>query len=382
MNMEMIENYFKGKTKNLSFIELKEDSFIEVNDYTIEDYIPLPIITDVLVEEINKGKIYEEIKISHIIEGIIYTLGVDSNFKYRDKYIEILFAYNCEIKDYIFNKGMIFLTESNYELAIVYFRALINIDSENINGMFNYGICLEEKAKNLIRIGREEEGEVFLKEATKYFETILDISENYSLAYYKLGYHYKYFGQFLKAKIIWERFLLLDDDKERKQEIREEIASIEDDSNYEEGLNLFYSGQYDGAIEKFINLKIKHENWWNLEYMIGLCCKNIGNLEEAIEHFNNGIELNGDVVDLYNELGICLFSIGKFKEAIEAFTIGIGKDENDYKIICNRGVVYYQLGLYDMATLDIERAYKLAPQDEMVRKFKMNLDEINRINNV
>ena len=93
MNMEMIENYFKGKTKNLSFIELKEDSFIEVNDYTIEDYIPLPIITDVLVEEINKGKIYEEIKISHIIEGIIYTLGVDSNFKYRDKYIAVSYTH-------------------------------------------------------------------------------------------------------------------------------------------------------------------------------------------------------------------------------------------------------------------------------------------------
>ncbi|WP_416198150.1 tetratricopeptide repeat protein [Sporanaerobacter sp.] len=380
--MEIIENYFKDKAKNLAFIEIKKGSSIKVNDCIIEDYIPLPIITDVLIEEINKGKIDEEIKISHIIEGIIYTLGIDPNFKYRDKYIEILSAYSCEIKDYIFNKGMIYLTESNYELAIVYFRALINIDSKNTKGMFNYGICLEEKAKKLICTGREEEGEVFLREATKCFETILDISENYSLAYYKLGYHYKYFGQFLKAKIIWEKFLLFDNDKERKQEVREEIANIEDDSNYEEGLNLFYSGKYDRALEKFINLKIRHENWWNLEYMIGLCYKNIGNLEEAIEHFNNGIELNGDVVDLYNELGICLFSIGKFKEAIETFTIGIGKDENDYKIICNRGVVYYQLGLYDMATLDIERAYKLAPQDDMVKKIKMNLDEINRINNV
>ena len=73
--MEYIKNYFKEKTKDITFIELKDDSHIQIRDYKVKEGTPLPLLTSVLIKEIKKGTLEEEIKITHIIDGIIYTLG-------------------------------------------------------------------------------------------------------------------------------------------------------------------------------------------------------------------------------------------------------------------------------------------------------------------
>lgn len=369
-----LNDYFKEKTENLSFIELKDNSYVQINDYKIDSSLPLPILIDTLIDEVKSGDMKDDIKVSYLIEGIIYTLGVDPEFEYVDQYKDILFAYSTKIDNYIFHIGMKYMIKEKIEEAMIYFRALLVIDKTNVEALFNYGICLENKAKEFLNSGNEEKGNMFLREAMENIETILDISPKYSLAYYKLGYYYRYYGQFLKARLIWEKFLLLDEDKERKQEIREVLDAIEDDSNYEEGCNLLFSGRYSEAIEMFINIKDRYEDWWNLNYMLGLSYKGIGEIDKAIKYFMAALELNENEVNIYNELGICLFSIGNFEDAIEIFTKGIKKDNKDYKIICNRGIAYLQLGMLKEAINDIDKAYEINPYDEVVKKFKKELE--------
>ena len=372
--MSEVEKYFKGKAKEISFLELKEDANIQISEQLIETDIPLPILTETLVEGIKKKTINTEINASQLIEGIIYILGVDRDFKYNDKYIKILNLYDSNIENFIFYNGIKYLSKENYDEAIVYFRAILTINPNNPDALFNYGICLEEKAKAFFQSDKIHEGEAFLRNATNSFELILDIKTDYYLAYYKLGYHYKNSGQFLKARLIWEKYLVLDTDKDRKQEIREELNIINDDSLYEEGCNLYFSRRYDEALDRFIKIESRFDDWWNLKYMIGLTYKEMGELEKAIEYFYAALELNTEVVDVYNELGICLFASGSFNEAMETFNTGIEKNSEDYKIVFNRGIAYYQMGLYDKAISDIESAYKINPNDEMVRKFKKDLE--------
>ena len=59
--MEAIDKYLKEKTSNITFIELKEKLFIELKDYTINEHIPLPIITSKLIAGIKDGGYEEEI---------------------------------------------------------------------------------------------------------------------------------------------------------------------------------------------------------------------------------------------------------------------------------------------------------------------------------
>ncbi|CCQ92589.1 hypothetical protein CULT_1020003 [[Clostridium] ultunense Esp] len=62
-----------------------------------------------------------------------------------------------------------------------------------------------------------------------------------------------------------------------------------------------------------------------------------------------------------------LFGLGDIMEAINIFTQGIEQDDTDYRIIFNRGLAYLKLGIIDKAKEDIEVAYRLNPNDRVVK---------------
>lgn len=373
--MNIIEEHFKKLTDNISFIELKEDSFIDLKGYTIEDYLPLPMVLDTLVEEIQTGNLYEELNIKLLIDGIIYTLGVDKDFKYKNEYTEILYHYDAKIEDYILYRGLKFVENQDYNTAAVHFRALCNINSENVNGMFNYALSLENISKEFIEKEMADKAEVFLLEATNQLEKILDIESSFSLAYYKLGYHYKYYGQFLKANLIWNKYLKLDREEIRADEIRKELELIQDDVNFEQGIYNLNNEEYDLALERFLKLIIKYEEWAYIYYLTGLAYKGNGEFQKAINFLERSIELDEEYIDAYNELGICFYALGDLDNAILIFNRGIDLD-NDYKIIFNRGMTYLELGNVEMALEDINTAYELNPKDEFIKEQKDELEKI------
>ena len=376
--MSVIDDYFIKKSDKVSFIELRKGSIIEINDYIIKDNIPLPMATGTLVKEIKNGNIDEEFKLAYLIEGIIYILGIDYDFKFKEEYKKILYSYDPKIESYIFYKGLKHIENKNYDDGAIFFRALTNINNRNVNGIFNYALSLENISKDFINRGDEAKGKIFLIESTNQLESILDIESDFSLAYYKLGYHYKYYEQFLKAKLIWEKYLKLGDEEERLQEVREQLGLITDDVDFEVGLNHLSNGEYELALEKFTRLASKHEEWWNIFYLTGLAYKGLGEYETAIEFFFEAIELDCKNVDVYNELGICLFGTGNINEAIKIFSEGIDLDDSDYKIIFNRGMAFLQLGLIEKATEDIGTAYRLNPDDIAVKNQMKELEKVKK----
>lgn len=374
--MSSVEEYFKKKADKLSFIELKEGAYIDINDYLVDDSIPLPILTNTLVKEIKNGIAYNEIKVSYLIQGIIYVLGVDPDFDYADEYKKILLNYDKNIEDYLFYMGLRNIEKNMFENGVIYFRALLTINKENKDALLNYGICLEEKAKRLYNVGNFDEANLFINEATNVIESILDIDEKYSLAYYKLGYYYKFCGQFLKAAITWEKFLQLDNNEERKSEIREALLGIDDDVKFEKGCNCLANQEYGKALSNFLSLKEKYSAWWNLDYMIGLTYMGMGDFNNSIVAFNESIDINPNQPDVYNDLAISLFNIGKFQESIDCFTKGIELDSNNYRLLFNRGLVFMELGLYENSYVDISKATELCPDDVTLKKYKKELEII------
>lgn len=377
--MDIINEYFKSKTGNVTFIELKDDITVDIKGYPINSYIPLPITTDNLVQELKEGKLEEEVKISHIIEGIIYLMGIDEEFKYMKDYKNILEAYSDKIKDYIFYRGIEFIGKNDYDNGAIYFRALKFIDPNSADGIFNYALALEEMAKAYFDNEDEKNGLEFLNRSTLELESILDIDSNYALAYYKLGYHYKYFEQYLKAQLIWKKYLPLDKDELRKQEIRDELEIIEDNVALESGLTYMSYNQFDKALDMFLKLLPRNKEWWELKYLIGGCYKELEDYETAIKFFSESLELHKTESDVYNELGIALFIVGDIAKAIEVFTDGIENISDDYKLLFNRGLGYLQLGELNNAYTDISSAWELNPHDENVMAQKLQLEEIMNI---
>ena len=375
-NLNNIDKLFKSKTKEVTFLELKNQAVVDINGYKLKGGLPLPVITDNLIKDIQYSDLSEEIKLGQIIEGIIFLLGVDPEFPHMDQYKEILFKYDSKILDFIFYRGMKALEAGEYENSGVFFRAVIELDPNNLNARLNYALVLESIGKNLIESEKFDEGKEFLIGSTNEMEDIINIDGSYSLAYYKLGYHYKYFDQYLKAKITWNKFLILDKDENRLQEIREQIDLIEDDVKMEVGLSYLDYNYFDKALDSFLKLMPKYKDNWNINYLIGLCFKGMKDYELAIDYFNNAIELNDEEADIYNELGIIYFVQGNILDAVNIFDKGIKKINDDYKLYFNRGLGYMQLGDNKLALKDIIKANELNPYDENVAMQKEELEKL------
>ncbi len=381
--MEYIKNYFKEKTKDITFIELKDDSHIQIRDYKVKEGTPLPLLTSVLIKEIKKGTLEEEIKITHIIDGIIYTLGVDQEFSFVNEYKSILKAYDKNIVDYIFYRGMKSLEDKDYDSCSINFRALLLLEPDNVKALFNYAIALEEIAKKLLQGEKTEEGKVFLNHSTKQLEAILDLKDDFSLAYYKLGFHYMYSEQYLKANLIWNKFLTLGNDDILLQEIREEMDKIKYDVELETGITYLAYNDFNKALDHLLKLIPKYEENWNINYLIGQAYNGLGQYEFAIDYFNKAIELNDKEPDIYNELGILFFNIGNIDKAIEVFSQGIDNCGEDYKLYFNRGLGYVQLEQLEDGLRDINRAAALNSEDINIKAQKESLEQIlnNKNNN-
>ena len=362
--METVDKYFKEKTDNLTFIELQDDSFVDLKGYIIRADIPLPILTKELIEGIKGGVFEEEIRISDFVEGIIYTIGTDDNFPYLKEYKEILYAYDDKIEDYIFFTGVRDLQEDRFDDGCIKLRALLALDPNNVDAIFNYGLGIEGLARKFIDLD-DEKGNDFLDFSTSLFESILDIDKEYALSYYKLGYHYLYLEQYLKASLTWKKFISKSKDEVLVQEIRNEIDRIDDDVVFETGITYLAYNDYEKALNFFLKLMPKYEDNWSLNFSIAKSYLGLQQDDLAIEYLIKAIELRDDDPDLFNELGIIYYNKGDVIKAIDIFTKGIDSCPKDYKLFYNRGVSYILVEKYKEALKDINIAFELEPSESI-----------------
>lgn len=373
--MSKLDEYFKQKTKNISFIEIKPKTFIDVNGYRVTEDVPLPIVVDDLIEEVKTNEDANEIKFASFINGIIYTLGVDPEFKFFKEYRHILYSYDKKIEDYIIYKGLKDLSENNLEIGMIWLRAIYYINNKNLFGKYNYALAIAEKAKKAFEGNDRTIGEAFLNCSTKILEEILEDDPKHHLALYKLGYHYKSRNEFRKSKITWEKFLRVGKEDELLNEVRECLDIIEDNAVYEEGYNLILEGYSDEGLEILLPLVDAHNKWWNLYFMIGLGYRQVGEFDKAKEYFLKVLELEEDQVDALNELGLCSVYIGEVDEALRYFTKAIELRPTDYEIMCNRGMTYLQMNNIESAKKDILKAYEINPDDEITLSCMHELDQ-------
>lgn len=375
--MKYVDEFFKERTKDISFIEIKEDSHVLINDRKIETGISLPIITKDLVEKIHTMDI-DEIEIKYIIEGIIYILGADPSFIYNEEYKRILNNYDNNIEEYILYRAIKLNEEDDYIGSGIFSRALLSLEGENIKGLFNYSLVLEKIGIEYIEKDDIEKSDKFISYASDVLNQILKIDDKFELAYYKLGFHYKHFQNFLKANLIWKKFIQISKDANLSQEVREELLIVEDDSNLEVGITYLNYMDFDKALDAFLKLMPKHEDNWNLNYLIGQTYNGLNKLDLALEYMKNALDLNKEDIDIYNSLGGIYINIGNINKAIEIFTMGIEKFEEDYSLYFNRGISFIGIGDIERAFKDIKEANALNPDDDVVKStledLRMNIN--------
>lgn len=373
-----IDKYLLKKTEELAFITVKKEGEFHLDGYEIpKEGLNVPIKNEVLVKGIKEKTAQDGLNSISIADAMIYIIGIDPEFRYNDEYKKFLTALekkvNFNVRSY---SG--YMSRKYFELgettdSLIYIKALVTLYPDDIEGLYNYAIVCQEVATSYQKDGDAKGMNAFLLEAGEKLEKIINMDENFALAYYHLGYHYYNQSQYIKAKVIWEEAIKHGLDEDIIAEIQENIGKMDYKVQYEEGYSLVFQGKFEEGLDKLLPLEEQYGDWWNLLFIIGIAYKNMGEMDRAIHYFDKILIIKPNQVDTLVELALCEASSFNMERAVELLEQA-AKIKEDPEILCNLGMAYLNTGNIDDAIYYIERAYELNPEDEITIACMRELD--------
>ncbi len=108
-----------------------------------------------------------------------------------------------------------------------------------------------------------------------------------------------------------------------------------------------------------MNDPLSEANWYNK----GIALYGQGKYDEAIQAFDEAIEINPQNADTWNNKGTALANLGKYDEAIQAFNEAIALDPKYAYAWYSKGNALVNLGKYDEAIKAYDKAIEINPRD-------------------
>jgi tetratricopeptide (TPR) repeat protein len=237
---------------------------------------------------------------------------------------------------------------------------------------------MEMKGTDLFNKGEKNTAEEYLDKAVEYYNKSLDENEEFSLPYYKLGYYYKQINQYLNAKAYWDKFIELDDNDVRKQEIRDQLEELEYYIKFEEGYKLVLKGYVEEGLDILLPLLDVFKNWWKLFFVIGVGFRQKQEFEVAKRYFKNVVEINPSQVDAINELAVCEMSTGDYENALKYIDEGLKSNPKSYELYTNRAAANIYLKDLESAEQDVLKALDIEPDNEVALLIRKEIENIKK----
>jgi len=93
-------------------------------------------------------------------------------------------------------------------------------------------------------------------------------------------------------------------------------------------------------------------------------------LDQALEDYNQAIQLNPDLAKAYSNRGAVYGKQGKLEKALEDFNQAIQLNPDLAEAYRNRGIIYKKQGNQEKAIQDLEKAASLYQQQGKTRKYQ------------
>lgn len=354
------------KKNDINFLELKERVALRIGDYRLEGPVDLPIkIGDLL--KISKDGI-DDIPIDVFIDGIMYIFAVDPEFKYIDTYREILDNYTPDLNSLIMPKAIRAYDRQLYLDALVYLVAMDNLDVMDSRSRFLLADVLEH-------IDGEVDKEQLAIHIMNIYEDILNRDPDFELAYYKLGYIYKAYMQYLKSQLTFEEFLMRSEDDIKKQEVRDTLDQMAGSVALERAIEDMNRGDYRSALDKIS--QTREEQMTGVHYYhLSLIYVQLGDMDSAMTMINRAIDKENLPI-FHNQRAIVYSNMNMIDKAIKELEDTIDMLGPDYSLLYNLATMYYNKNDLETALGNFQLAYELEPSDNLNRiieqvKFELN----------
>jgi tetratricopeptide (TPR) repeat protein len=342
--------YFASKLAKLLFLEVKKESLKKIFNIVILEDIYLPIKSINIVDKVKLEQGMEKIPVSFFIEGMVYVLGADENFKFNEQYKNILL--NIENSDK-FIKGKVSenVRLKKYEEAYILLKGFLTIHDDI--EIFDKLILILEELRTKDKMYADEELNIIEK---------AKLNENYAAPYFYEAFIRKDKGDYEGALFSINNYTSRGGEESIEiTELKESLKSI---VNYEKAKEIVYE-QPAEALKLLIPLQDEFNDDATLYYYIAIAYRITENYEKAIYYLNESMGVDNNIVEVVNELGINYASIGDYNSAImylrRAFEV-----TKSVEICTNLIMCYLNSGDEDNAKKHLAIAKKLDPKDEIV----------------
>lgn len=352
-----LDNYFLKYTNNLAYLNLKDSSENEL----LKD-LPLPIYIEDMKSGIMTGQMKEEINLENFLDGMIINIASDPDFIHVDEYKVILNKYIPDLSKYTASKA---LETSDLNKALLFLRGGYILNPEDNYNSYLYARTLWPLAFD----SDDKFSDEFIKESLKILQNIITKDSNFAIAYYELGNIYKNLGEYIKARNYYTNALQKTDSPEALDEIRDNLAEIDDNAEIEEALYFIGKSRYDEAIKKLTGL-LSNKKRADAYYYLGVAYQNLGQYENSIMAFKNALDAGADFRELYNDFGVSLYLNEKPYEALNIIEEGLEKYPSDPRLTYNKIQINLVTGSINRAQKDIE---ELLTFDDLSDEIRQNL---------
>lgn len=359
------KDLIKDMLDEISFLELKEDSKIQISSKAFQGPMYLPIKNDKLVQMVKDNQ--ADLKFEDLIEGIVYVISLGEYHQSFANYRDILYSYVDNVPAFLLQEALNLLDESKIKEALVYLNCILSLGYEDEKILFSLGLSLENlDISNL----NSEDKTKYIRQIMNTYEKILNYDENFSLAYYKLGFIYRDFGQYKKSKIFFEKFLNLSRDDIKMQEVRSALDQMQGDIILEDAEELIKKQDIRGAKDKLDSVRKDHMTDRHY-YYYSLVYLNLGYLDESLKSINLALSIREDLA-YFNQKALVFQAMAKAKDAIKVLEQAIDKFGPDYYLNYNLASLYYQENDLKTAIGNYEIAYSISPSEDL----KMLIDQL------
>jgi len=145
-------------------------------------------------------------------------------------------------------------------------------------------------------------------------------------------------------------------------------------------IELYSSGNISEALDTVQTLISYHPSESLLHNISGVCYKEVGQLEMAVECFEKAIAIKPDFTDAHFNLGLTLQELNQLDAAVKCYEVTLGLQNNYIKAYNNLGIIYKELGQMQDAVKSFEQVIALQPDyAEAYNNLGTTLEEMGQL---
>ena len=240
---------------------------------------------------------------------------------------------NPSHQDALFNLGVVYQNNSNFDRATFYYQKVKDINNKNFFATYNIAICFNYLNKQ--------------NQSYNAYKECIQLNPNYPDTYINLSSLLINLGENKEAKIYIDKAMDLG------------VKTPELFNNY--GVLLNNEKKYSQAIifyKKALSLNSNHVDSY-INY--GTTLKELDKIDEAIKMFKSAIDINPNISYAHNNMAGSLNIQKEYTKSLNYSLRAIELNKNNFEAFNNSGVSYFNLNQYKKAIKMYELALQIKP---------------------